>query len=317
MRNHKVLWAIICLLMVSVLILVSSMIFLKTEAPEQNADEDMNSNKKREHNERIIASIGDRSITYQELQINLVQRYGQELLNQLIDREAIKQEGKALGIIIAKQQMDDELKRMQQGYGSEEQFYESMKEQLGLSKKELYEDVYYKLMLEQIVIYDIHIGDEEVEEYLAEHADEFEGQVQFHIQQIIVSTIEEAQDIVSKLQGGADFEQLARERSLDEATSSSGGDLGFVGEGDPFVLPSIIEKANLMNVNEISQPIRLEEGYAIIKLKERIEPRKQDQEQLREIVRKELALNEALPLREVVDALRKKRNAEILDSQLK
>ena len=39
---------------------------------------------------------------------------------------------------------------MQQGYESEQQFYESMKSQLGMSEQEIKEDVSNKLLLEKL-----------------------------------------------------------------------------------------------------------------------------------------------------------------------
>ena len=52
---------------------------------------------------------------------------------------------------------------------------------------------------------------------------------------ILVASEEDAQRIVAALEGGADFAELAKSLSADEATASKGGDLGFFGRsgGDP------------------------------------------------------------------------------------
>lgn len=315
MGNKKGLWAVFSVLLVCVIVLFSCVVILLSEASENKHADNRNiaNGSNVEEQERIIAKIGDHSITYRQLQQKLINKYGRELLNQLLDREAIKQEGKSLAIQIETEQIKNELKRMQQGYDSEEQFYESMEEQLGFSKRELAEDVYYKLMLELIAIRNIEISDELVEDYIREHPDEMDGGLKLHILQIIASTQEGAADIISELHSGTDFELLARDRSMDEMTAEIGGDLGFIGLGDPFVPPQIMEAARLLAIDEISEPIALDDGYAVIKVSERMEPNRQDQQQWRELVRKELALNEAPPLMDVIAQLREKRNAQILE----
>ena len=51
---------------------------------------------------------------------------------------------------------------------------------------------------------------------------------QRHLRNIVVSTQDEATQIVSELHTGADFVAEAKQSSLDQETSDSGGDLGFV-----------------------------------------------------------------------------------------
>ena len=73
----------------------------------------------------------------------------------MLDRDAIQMEADELGFKLTRADIDDELKRMQQGYESEELFYKSMKEQVGMSELELRQDVNYKLLLERIATKDI------------------------------------------------------------------------------------------------------------------------------------------------------------------
>jgi peptidyl-prolyl cis-trans isomerase C len=48
---------------------------------------------------------------------------------------------------------------------------------------------------------------------------------------ILVKTEKEAQDVLAKLKGGADFEKLAREISVDPSAKTNGGDLEYFTKG--------------------------------------------------------------------------------------
>ena len=55
-------------------------------------------------------------------------------------------------------------------------------------------------------------------------------QVEVRARHILVKTKEEAEAIIKKLEGGAKFEDLAKESSTD-GTAANGGDLGYFSEG--------------------------------------------------------------------------------------
>ena len=68
------------------------------------------------------------------------------------------------GLRLESAEINRELKRMQQGYESEQQFYASMQNQLGLSEQEIKEDVPNKLLLEKLATKHIQITDTQVED---------------------------------------------------------------------------------------------------------------------------------------------------------
>jgi peptidyl-prolyl cis-trans isomerase C len=88
-----------------------------------------------------------------------------------------------------------------------------------------------------------------------------------HARQIIVKTNEEADEIVKELQGGADFEKLARERSIGPK-AKKGGDLGSFPK---FTIYKPLEKEVFaLKAGEVSKPIPAEGNFHIVRLEERI-----------------------------------------------
>jgi len=124
----------------------------------------------------------------------------------------------------------------------------------------------------KVEIYDkVKLSEEEITEYYEENKEKFIKDEEYHLRHILVETQEEAEAILEKIRGGADFAELAKEKSLCPS-GEKGGDLGFIARGrtvKPF------EDAGFaLKVGEISEVVKTEFGYHIIKLEE-ISPERQ------------------------------------------
>ncbi len=84
------------------------------------------------------------------------------------------------------------------------------------------------------------------------------------LQIIVVDSEEEAQEILGQLGNGADFAQLARERSLDEQARGNGGDLGFFGTGE--MVPEFERAAFAAAPGELVGPVQTTFGYHVIQV---------------------------------------------------
>ncbi len=80
---------------------------------------------------------------------------------------------------------------------------------------------------------------------------------------------DEAVEIIRRLEGGADFAELARIHSSDQS-AANGGDMGFVHSG--MLGPSAQQVLDLMEPGELSAPAVLLEGVGIFRLLERSKP---------------------------------------------
>ncbi|MDG6773118.1 SurA N-terminal domain-containing protein [Thiomicrorhabdus sp. ZW0627] len=78
-------------------------------------------------------------------------------------------------------------------------------------------------------------------------------------------------EVQAKLKAGESFEELAKTYSQDPGSAQSGGDLGSFEQG--MMVPAFDEAVFSMKVGEISQPVKTDFGYHLIKL-DGIEPKK-------------------------------------------
>jgi peptidyl-prolyl cis-trans isomerase D len=74
----------------------------------------------------------------------------------------------------------------------------------------------------------------------------------------------QAKDLHARLKGGADFAALAKQFSKDTVSAEQGGDLGWSGR-DVYV-KEFADKLFAMKEGELSEPVKTEFGYHIIKL---------------------------------------------------
>ena len=100
-----------------------------------------------------------------------------------------------------------------------------------------------------------------------------------------------AQEIRKKIEGGADFAELAKSESDDTTSGPMGGDLGSFGRNQ--MVPPFEEAAFAMKAGELSQPVKTPFGYHIIKLTE-ISGQSQSFESVEPQIRAELMYQKAL-----------------------
>ena len=91
-------------------------------------------------------------------------------------------------------------------------------------------------------------------------------QAQVHARQILVATSDQANDLLTQLQGGADFAQLVQQFSTDTATKSKGGDMGWFGHGSQT--QALEDAAFALQPGQLSNVIQDPAGYHILQVLE-------------------------------------------------
>ncbi len=85
---------------------------------------------------------------------------------------------------------------------------------------------------------------------------------QIRASHILVNNEEHAKQLIEELKKGAKFEDLAKKFSKCPS-GAKGGDLGYFGKG--MMVPQFENTAFKLKVGEISQPIKTQFGYHLIK----------------------------------------------------
>ena len=78
---------------------------------------------------------------------------------------------------------------------------------------------------------------------------------------IVVPSKDEAEQALEELSKGSSFDVLAKERSIDLASASLGGDIGYINESTENIDQAIVEAASRMKEETTSDVIALQRWY--------------------------------------------------------
>lgn len=170
-------------------------------------------------------------------------------------------------------------------------FYDAHKKQL-LTPETF--TVEYLVLTPKDVEKRIQITDEQIATYYDKNKAQFVTKGEANLAHIQVANETEANAIAQQLNNGADFATLAKEKSTDKLSAAQGGNLGWTKAG---TFPQAFENAaSQLQVGQVSQPIKIDNAYHIIKVIDRkaenIIPLAQVKDKITEIIRKELLASE-------------------------
>jgi peptidyl-prolyl cis-trans isomerase C len=112
-------------------------------------------------------------------------------------------------------------------------------------------------------------------------------QEQVRARHILVPNEADARAILTQIQGGASFEEVARSRSTDPAGRSNGGDLGFFSRTD--MVPEFANAAFALQPGQLSPaPVRTPFGWHVIRVEERRTTRGPDFDEARDTLRQRM-----------------------------
>ncbi|AHV95005.1 peptidylprolyl isomerase [Paenibacillus sabinae] len=285
-------------------ILLLAVVLLREWRKEQGTERD-------DEGEKTIAKVAGQSISLRQWQDELQKKHGDEVLLAMLNRIAVGAEAKRLGISISDQEVDRELETAASGYGSKEQYYAQMESELGLTKEEVREETAYRLTLQAVATAGIIITDKEIDEYIRQNPDRFRPVKEIGLSIIKVHTYMEAEQALDRIESGEDFAALAQEISIDEDSRIHGGRVGTVEDNDPFWPQELLKAAAGLSPGDVAGPFQVEGGYAVIQTDRVTAPPMPDDQEIRDQVRQELALEQAPPLQQVEDNLRTKYGAAI------
>ncbi|MDX6153426.1 peptidylprolyl isomerase [Marinococcus sp. PL1-022] len=260
-----------------------------------------------------IVEVNGESISEQELMDDLKENYGENALNNLVQQKVLN--NKAEELEISDKQVNKEFKSMKEQYGIDDndQFLQTIQQNMGVQVESIkaFKEQYVKpqLVVEELGSQDVEVTEEEMKNYYDENKEEV---VQVEASHILVESEKEANEIIKELEGGADFAELAKEKSIDTASGESGGELGYFGKGE---MTEAFEKAAFdMEVDSISEePVETEHGFHVIK----VTGKKDSYDELKDDIKQTLKTEEQKDGQQVLNEIMQEADINVEDKDYK
>ena len=245
-----------------------------------------------------VATATDSTITKSDFEKQLKDRYGKDMLYEMMAQDVITKKYK-----VSDDDVDKELQKAKNQYG--DQFKNVLKNNGLKDEADFKNQIKFKLAMNEAIkksITEKDVKDHYKPEIKASH--------------ILVSDENEAKEIKKKLDAGASFEELAKQESQDLLSKEKGGDLGYFNSGR--MTPEFETAAYKLKVGQISNPVASPNGYHIIKLtdKKALKPYDEVKDSIRKNLEEE-RISDPIFGKKLLQNELKKANIKINDSELK
>ena len=166
-------------------------------------------------------------------------------------------------------------------------------------------------------IKDVTVSDEEAKRFYDEHPDQFKQPERIHARHILLNDDAESADKMAKVQAdlkaGVSFDEVAKAVSVCPS-APQGGDLGEFQKGQ--MVPEFEAAAfALKNPGDISEPVKTQFGWHIIKLEGRVPESVSPFDEVKAQITQELQNTKASErIRARIDEMKKTYKVEILDT---
>jgi foldase protein PrsA len=247
----------------------------------------------------VIAETSAGDITKDELYEAMKERFGKDVLRELVHEKVLSKKYK-----VSDEEIKKELENLKEMYGPQ---YEMAVQQNG--EEAIKEMVKVDLLRQKAATNDIKVTEEEMKKYYDELKPEIRAS------HILVDDEKTAKEVKAKLDQGEDFEKLAKEYSKDPGSAEKGGDLGWFGPGK--MVKQFEDAAYALKVGEISGPVKSDFGYHIIKLTDKKE--KKPFEKMKDEIEFEIKKSKLDPgaVEKALQQEMKKADVKIKDEDLK
>ncbi|MGJ7035995.1 peptidylprolyl isomerase [Anoxybacillus eryuanensis] len=247
----------------------------------------------------VVVETKEGNITKEELYNEMKERYGKDVLRDLVHEKVLSKKFK-----VTDEELNKEIENLKEMYGVQ---YDLAVQQNG--EEAIRDMVKLDLLRQKAAMEDIKVSDEELKKYYNEYKPKVKAS------HILVEDEKTAKEIKAKLEKGEDFAKLAKEYSKDTGSAQKGGDLGWFGPGK--MVEEFEKAAYALNVGEISDPVKTQFGYHIIKVTDK--EKKKSFDEMKEEIEYEVKKSklDTSKVQSKLDQLMKDANVDIKDKSLK
>lgn len=242
---------------------------------------------KEEGGNEQVAAVDETIITRQQWMSAMEERYGKETLRNLVNETVMEKAAEKYDIKVTDKEIDFEIALLRSAQDANDTSIED------LSDDQLRLKIRNQLIFEKVLSKDLVIADNDVKQYYEDNRSLYNIPTTYRTKLIVVETSEEAKAVKAEIKDGSEFSVLAREKSLDAASASLGGSIGFISAGQQNIDSSILEVVAKIKVNEVSNPFVMSDGnYGIVLVEEVVEGKSFKYDEVKDHIKRSLAMQQ-------------------------
>ncbi len=244
--------------------------------------------------------------------------FKQRLLDNLINQKLVEQAAEEKGIKVADADVDKQIQQLKSGFQNDEQFQSALKS-AGMTEESLRQQVREQLLTQKLIeslASDIKISEKEMRAYYDKNKAQFAQQAAKRASHILFKPEDKknAEKVLAQVRAGGDFAALAKQYSVDTASASNGGDLGW--PTTPYV-PEFEAALDKLSKGQTSGLVKTPYGWHIIRVTDVRKASQQKFEDVKDQIEQILIQQRrADAYQKFLDELKKKAKIEILVKEL-
>jgi peptidyl-prolyl cis-trans isomerase C len=238
--------------------------------------------------------------------------YG-KALEEIITKELQYQDALAREMKPDKAKVEAQIERFKKRFKTKEA-YKAALDKEGLTEDQLRAGIEKEMLIQSAIAKTVNepaqMREAELKEYYEKNVSKFKQPEAMRLRLISTKDEKKIRDILAKLKDGDDFGELAYNMSEDDYRVKS-GDIGYVHKGR--MLPEIEDAASKLKVGELSEPIKTDNRWYLVKVEDRKPEHQMSFEEVKGKLKKELEAERAAELKKKwIEGLKAKAKIEVL-----
>jgi foldase protein PrsA len=168
-----------------------------------------------------LARVNEQLISWEAVAEECMLRYGKDILDNIINREIIRQACEQQGIVVTAEEVDAEIRRIAKRFKLEpDQWLQMLEAERSLTPMQYRRDVIWPMLaLKKIAGDDVQVAREDLEQaFLRDYGERVKCKM------ILMDNLRRANEVWAEARRNpAEFERLAQEHSIDRISASQGG----------------------------------------------------------------------------------------------
>lgn len=254
----------------------------------------------------VVVTVNGQPISREAFYTRMEQEAGNRVLDQMISEALILSYDK---VKVSDAEINSELSRIKGNYSNEADFLQALA-RYDLSMERLLLEIRMSLVLRKLASEGVTVSDDEIKAFFEQNKESLGKPEEVRASHILVDSKEEADKIVAQLKKDGDFASLAKQYSKDPGTANAGGDLGYITRNDQIV-PEFKAAVFAMKVGEISEPVKTQFGYHVIKVTDKSPAQPANFDAQKEYIKAQLIEEKSRSYDDVIAQLRKEAKIQV------